>query len=179
RRLEARAQQHALPETRRAARPRGRDPARAGAQQRLPGGRRRLRGEARPRVHRELTGESVLPCGRVATLGQDACVEKSLRAGSRGCGTLAPMRRGTAPGGSDRGWHQLQLPLCFDGRVASIAVDDDELIALDRSRRIFTMDNALKDASLFNWTSRWGTPFWTGPGYQLPDGIVAWSWSVV
>ena len=83
------------------------------------------------------------------------------------------------PGGSDRGWHQLQLPLCFDGRVASIAVDDDELIALDRSRRIFTMDNALKDASLFNWTSRWGTPFWTGPGYQLPDGIVAWSWSVV
>ena len=54
------------------------------------------------------------------------------------------------PGGSDRGWHQLQLPLCFDGRVASIAVDDDELIALDRSRRIFTMDNALKDASLFN-----------------------------
>src|SRR6266550_2926268 len=24
------------------------------------------------------------------------------------------------PGGSDRGWHQLQLPLCFDGRVASI-----------------------------------------------------------
>ena len=41
------------------------------------------------------------------------------------------------------------------------------------------MDNALKDASLFNWTARWGTPFWTGPGYALPGGVRAWSWSVV
>ena len=80
------------------------------------------------------------------------------------------------PGGP---WRQMPLPPCFDGRVKSIAVDDDELIALDDSRRIFTMDNALKDASLFNWTSRWGTPFWAGPGYQLPGGIRAWSWSVV
>jgi hypothetical protein len=76
-------------------------------------------------------------------------------------------------------WRRMPLPPCFAGRVASISVDDDELIALDGSRRIFTMDNALKDASLFNWSSRWGTPFWAGPGYQLPDGIVAWSWSVV
>jgi hypothetical protein len=80
------------------------------------------------------------------------------------------------PGGT---WRQMPLPPCFDGRVRSIAADDDELIALDGSRRIFTMDNALKDASTFNWSSRWGTPFWTGPGYQLPGRIVAWSWSVV
>ena len=58
----------------------------------------------------------------------------------------------------------MPLPLCFDGRVASISLDDDELIALDTARRIYTMDNALKDASAFNWTNRWGTPFWTGPG---------------
>ena len=76
-------------------------------------------------------------------------------------------------------WRQMPLPLCFDGRVASISVDDDELIALDTARRVFTMDNALKDASLFNWTKRWGTPFWTGPGYSLPGGVRAWSWSVV
>ena len=40
------------------------------------------------------------------------------------------------------------------------------------------MDNALKDASQFNWTSRWGTPVWTGPGYTLPR-VKAWSWSVI
>ena len=66
--------------------------------------------------------------------------------------------------GSDGPWRQLPLPLCFAGQVASISLDDDELIALDTARRVYTMDNALKDASLFNWTSRWGTPFWTGPG---------------
>jgi hypothetical protein len=81
--------------------------------------------------------------------------------------------------GSDRSWHELQLPPCFAGRVASISVDDDELIALDTARRVFTMDGALKDASAFNWTSRWGTPFWAGPGYQLPGGVLAWSWSVI
>ena len=81
--------------------------------------------------------------------------------------------------GTDHRWHALILPPCFAGRVSSISVDDDEMIALDGSRRIFTMDNALKDASLFNWTSRWGTPFWTGFGYSLPSGIIAWSWSVV
>jgi hypothetical protein len=81
--------------------------------------------------------------------------------------------------GSDHTWHHLVVPPCFDGRVKSISVDDDEMIALDGSRRIFTMDNALKDASLWNWSSRWGTPFWTGQGYNLPSGIVAWAWSVV
>ena len=85
--------------------------------------------------------------------------------------------------GRDRGgggpWRQLPLPLCFAGRVASISLDDDELIALDTARRVYTMDNALKSALLFNWTSRWGTPFWTGPGYTLPDDLRAWSWSVV
>lgn len=81
--------------------------------------------------------------------------------------------------GADASWHELALPPCFAGRVSAIAVDDDELIALDTARRIYTMDGALKDASGFNWTSRWGTPFWAGPGYQLPGGVIAWSWSVI
>lgn len=76
-------------------------------------------------------------------------------------------------------WRELPLPLCFAGHVASISLDDDEMIALDDARRIYTMDNALKDPSTFNWTNRWGTPFWAGPGYALPGGIVAWSWSVI
>jgi hypothetical protein len=81
-------------------------------------------------------------------------------------------RDSTAP------WRMLPLPLCIAGRVKSIALDDDEMIALDAGRRIYTMDNALKDPSLFNWTNRWGTPFWGGPGYALPDGVLVWSWSV-
>src|SRR5205823_6026715 len=81
--------------------------------------------------------------------------------------------------GSADPWRTLPLPLCFDGRVASISLDDDEMIALDDARRIYTMDNALKDPSSFNWTSRWGPPFWTGSGFALRDGVKAWSWSVI
>lgn len=84
--------------------------------------------------------------------------------------------RNRAGGGA---WREMTLPLCFAGRVASISLDDDELIALDTARRIYTMDNALKDATLFNWSSRWGTPFWTGLGYSLPEKVEAWAWSVI
>jgi len=76
-------------------------------------------------------------------------------------------------------WRELPLPPCFDGRVSAISADDDEMIALDDARRIYTMDNALKGGALFNWTSRWGTPFWAGPGYTLPRDVLAWSWSVI
>ncbi|MFL5780506.1 MAG: hypothetical protein ACJ760_04265 [Thermoleophilaceae bacterium] len=91
------------------------------------------------------------------------------------------VRRGAiyaqVPGGQ---WRRMPLPPCFDGRVKSIAADDDEMIALDAARRVFTMDNASKPGALFSWSSRWGTPFWLGPGYALPrDAIRAWSWSVV
>jgi hypothetical protein len=91
-------------------------------------------------------------------------------------------REGTIYGrarGGEGPWRELPLPLCFAGRVASISLDDDELVALDTANRVYTMDNALKDASLFNWTARWGTPLWAGPGYTLPGGVKAWSWSVV
>lgn len=85
---------------------------------------------------------------------------------------------GRTRGGSEP-WRRLPLPLCFAGQVDSISLDDDEMIALDRTGRIFTMDNALKDATLFNWTSRWGNPVWLGPGFTLPDDRRAWSWSVI
>jgi hypothetical protein len=76
-------------------------------------------------------------------------------------------------------WRRMPLPPCFAGRVAGISADDDELVALDGGRHIYTLDNALKDPALFTWSSRWGTPFWTGLGYALPDGIAAWTWSVI
>ena len=93
---------------------------------------------------------------------------------TRGGEIYAAPRDGGAPG-----WGRLPLPACFDGRVASISADDDEVIALDTGRRVFTMDNALKDPALFNWTIRWGPPFWFGLGRSLPPDITAWSWSVI
>lgn len=75
-------------------------------------------------------------------------------------------------------WAPLPTPACFDGDVHAISVDDDELLAEDTARHVFTMDGALGPQSLFNWTERWGPPFWTGAGRQLPDGAI-WSWSVL
>jgi hypothetical protein len=74
-------------------------------------------------------------------------------------------------------WAPLSTPGCFDGKVAGISVDDDELLAVDSNRQIFTMDGALGDPSFFNWTVRWGPSFWTGAGRTLPHGQT-WSWSV-
>ncbi len=60
-------------------------------------------------------------------------------------------------------WRTVPLPACLDGRLLSISADDDELLALDVGRRVYTMDNALKEPALWNWSSRWGTLVWTGP----------------
>lgn len=75
-------------------------------------------------------------------------------------------------------WAKLPTPACFDGDVRAISVDDDELLAVDSARHVFTMDGALRDTVWFNWTERWGPPFWTGAGRRLPEGA-AWSWSVL
>jgi hypothetical protein len=81
--------------------------------------------------------------------------------------------------GISQPWAPLDVPGCFDGRVIGIAVDDDELIAIDDERWIYTMDNALAHPASFNWTMRWGPPFWTGSGHRLPSGIRDWDWSVL
>src|SRR3954447_13835625 len=75
-------------------------------------------------------------------------------------------------------WLRLPVPSCFDGDVRGISVDDDELVAIDSVRHVFTMDGALRDTVWFNWTERWGPPFWTGGGRRLPEGDL-WSWSVL
>jgi len=76
-------------------------------------------------------------------------------------------------------WAPLPSSTCFAGRVQGISVDDDELIAVDKDRWVYGMDGALKSPTFFNWSMRWGPPFWTGPGRKLPTGISTWSWSVV
>jgi len=88
-------------------------------------------------------------------------------------GELFARRRG------DERWRRVPLPACLDGRLSGISADDDEMIGLDRERNIYTMDNALKNPRLWNWTKRWGPPLWSGDGFAVPAGTKAWSWSVI
>ncbi len=87
-------------------------------------------------------------------------------------GIFARLRVGSHP------WRRLPLPACFAGHVAQISVDDDEMIALDDQRHVFTMNRALDNGSAFSWTGHWGVPIWRGPGITLPP-TRAWSWSVI
>ncbi|WP_156094779.1 hypothetical protein [Nocardia lijiangensis] len=77
------------------------------------------------------------------------------------------------------GWRTVELPGCLAGRVVGVSADDDEVMAIDRDGRFFTMDHALSAPRDWNWSSRYGTPLWTGPGNNLPPGTLAWSWSVL
>ncbi|MFI2475715.1 hypothetical protein [Nocardia xishanensis] len=77
------------------------------------------------------------------------------------------------------GWRTVELPGCLAGRVAGVSADDDEVMAIDRDGRFFTMDHALSAPRDWNWSSRYGTPLWTGPGNTLPPGTLAWTWSVL
>jgi len=81
--------------------------------------------------------------------------------------------------GIDQPWRHLVVPKCFEGDVQQLSLDDDELIAVDSERRVYTMDGALADPLLFTWTSRWGAPFWQGNGWRLPDDVRIWAWSVL
>lgn len=81
--------------------------------------------------------------------------------------------------GIDEPWARLEVPDCFVGGVIGIAADDDELIAIDEDRWIYTLDNILSAPESFTWTMRWGPPFWTGAGHQLPEGVRGWDWSVI
>ncbi|MBK5231522.1 MAG: hypothetical protein JJE13_00875 [Thermoleophilia bacterium] len=76
-------------------------------------------------------------------------------------------------------WEHVETPACLDGDIKSIGADDDELIAISSDKAIFGMDQALSIPSRFNWTSRWGFPFWQGPGFTIPADSPVWSWTVI
>jgi len=85
----------------------------------------------------------------------------------------------TAVTGIAQPWAELALPGCLVDTLIGIAVDDDELTAIRADGGIYGMDNAFKDYTLFNWSSRWGPPLWTGSGHRIPPDYRAWSWSVI
>lgn len=72
-------------------------------------------------------------------------------------------------------WLKLHLPACFAGRLAALSADDEQLIAVDEDRAVYTMDYALGDVWTFNWTARWGPYFWANVGIELPEDTVTWS----
>lgn len=76
-------------------------------------------------------------------------------------------------------WTAAPMPACLVDTLIGIAADDDELVAIRRNGDIYGMDNVLKAPLLFNWTSRWGPPVWTGTGYHIPQAYRAWSWTVI
>ncbi len=77
-------------------------------------------------------------------------------------------------------WRRMPLPPCFDGLVTAISADGPYLVAVDRARRLYTMDNANRDPLSWSWTSRWGPLFWVNPaGQLLPKDTAAWELSVL
>ncbi|WP_253741469.1 hypothetical protein [Rhodococcus sp. KB6] len=90
------------------------------------------------------------------------------------------LARPREPGASTaQPWRFVPMPGCLRGRLVGISLDDDELVAVDDNGWIYTMDNASQDPLVWNWTSAWGAPLWSGPGRQLPgDHPNGWALSV-
>ncbi|GAA4758537.1 hypothetical protein [Gordonia alkaliphila] len=78
-------------------------------------------------------------------------------------------------------WRVVPLPSCLKGQLTAISLDDDELVAIDKNRWIYTMDPVNQSPLLWNWTSSWGAMLWTGSGQTLPADAVrpnGWALSV-
>ncbi len=73
------------------------------------------------------------------------------------------------PRESTEPWRYVPMPECLRGRLVGISLDDDELVAVDESGWMYTMDNASQDPIWWNWTSAWGAPLWLDSGQQVPD----------
>jgi hypothetical protein len=89
-------------------------------------------------------------------------------------GELFARRRGL-----EERWREVPLPACLEGQLRGISADDDEMVGLDRDRNVYSMDNALKNPLLWNWSKRWGPPLWSGDGFALPANTKTWTWSVI
>ncbi|GAC58581.1 hypothetical protein GOHSU_43_00250 [Gordonia hirsuta DSM 44140 = NBRC 16056] len=66
-------------------------------------------------------------------------------------------------------WRKVATPGCLDGRIVSMSVDSNMVVALDRNGWIYSMDNVLSGPMLWNWTRLFGSPIWLWPGIQVPE----------
>lgn len=77
-------------------------------------------------------------------------------------------------------WKVAPQPKCLKGAIENFSVDEDELVAIDASGWIYTMDNALSSPAIWNWGYAWGPPFWAGQGHKLPQvAPEKWAMSII
>jgi hypothetical protein len=82
--------------------------------------------------------------------------------------------------GIDGAWSEVTVPSAFAGRLAEVSADDHGVVLFDRDRRlVWTMSGALGVPFAPSWTSAWGAPLATGPGFERPDGILKWEYAVL
>jgi hypothetical protein len=81
--------------------------------------------------------------------------------------------------GQDEQWQKMNLPEELEGQVTEIALDGRQMIALDRKRQVYRMDDARGAIKDFYWTKKWGFPFASGAGMKLKTNFIAWDLSVV
>ncbi|WP_333619176.1 hypothetical protein [Dietzia sp.] len=77
------------------------------------------------------------------------------------------------PRESGEPWRIVPTPDCLRGHIVGLSVDDDEMVAVDESGWMYTMDNATHDPIAWNWTSGWGAPLWAGAGQKVPGSRAA------
>jgi hypothetical protein len=56
-----------------------------------------------------------------------------------------------------------------------LSVDSSHVIVIDKNHRIFSSKKGLEEISQIKGTTRWGLPFWLGPGFNLPSSYRNWS----
>jgi hypothetical protein len=79
----------------------------------------------------------------------------------------------------DEPWQKTNLPDELDGKVTEIALDGRQMIALNKKRQAYRMDDAKGAIKDFYWSKRWGSPFAYGAGMKLKSDFITWDLSVV
>ncbi|MEJ4113493.1 hypothetical protein ACGE24_05870 [Corynebacterium kroppenstedtii] len=89
-------------------------------------------------------------------------------------GSLLVRHRGTEQ------WRQMPTPDCLNGKIVSMSINGDSLIALDKSGWIYTLSNLLSSPTKWGWIRAWGGPVWLGQGWQSPSiDEGKWSFSLI
>ncbi|MDP3857024.1 MAG: hypothetical protein Q8Q73_04585 [Stagnimonas sp.] len=74
-------------------------------------------------------------------------------------------------------WREMLVPSCLQGKVSAVSADGTVVLALDQQRWIYSWDGANYGPGSSGWTRRWGAPFWTDMGEQVPDDAQYWATS--
>jgi len=80
------------------------------------------------------------------------------------------------PSGKEK-WNIIPGPLSSKN-VVELGVDSDQMVAIDKNRRVYWNRNAFgRSFSRDNWIRQWGAPLGQGPGIKLPKDTLSWDYS--